>query len=535
MKEGHVVRKLDTQTIRKIQTAIRKNIAELEKTKGFVAAEPGFRTVNGWIKHEPAIVVSVAEKLPKSELLSEDIAPKKLDGFRVDVVQASPEQLLASSDDFAGVMGTLALAAADLTYEKRPGNPIDSLFTLTKPMTCHSGPDAGWPVLDKFLRGTKKTLTVAIYDLNAPYIVKTLIETIRANDTRKLVLVWDAGMTQDEPRYRAELKEKLGAQMDGWLATSVMKGGGTRWSSAYHEKVAVRDRKAFWLSSGNWSKRSQPGIDPIGNPADAAGMYGKGNREWHIVVEDEPLARVFEDYILYDRDGSHDAATALAALDLQMPDVLVPAAYLALPADLALAAPNPVAPQVLPTHGQPYQVRPLLCPDNYIERITKFVKSAQHKLSLQFAYITYSKSPDDRKFRALLDYLCELSYKPSFDLRVIVNNDPEKIRKLVEAGFNEKKLKVQSNIHNKAIIVDDQAALVCSANWSGDGTLRNRDAGLIIYDPEVTAYFQAIYDDDWNLRAKQDFGDPVPVQLAAPGQPTPSGMVRIRWEDFHND
>jgi phosphatidylserine/phosphatidylglycerophosphate/cardiolipin synthase-like enzyme len=36
----------------------------------------------------------------------------------------------------------------------------------------------------------------------------------------------------------------------------------------------------------------------------------------------------------------------------------------------------------------------------------------------------------------------------------------------------------QTNIHNKEIIVDGQTLLVSSANWSSDGVLRNREAGL---------------------------------------------------------
>ena len=40
--------------------------------------------------------------------------------------------------------------------------------------------------------------------------------------------------------------------------------------------------------------------------------------------------------------------------------------------------------------------------------------------------------------------------------------------------------------------------MVSSQNWSADGTLRNRDAGLIIYDrPEAAHYFSQIFLHDW--------------------------------------
>ena len=72
-------------------------------------------------------------------------------------------------------------------------------------------------------------------------------------------------------------------------------------------------------------------------------------------------------------------------------------------------------------------------------------------------------------------------------MRIILGDSDaaDKIRKLAEAGFNDQVFRVQGSIHNKGIIVDGAAVLVSSANWSGDGVLRNRDAGLIIYDPDV--------------------------------------------------
>ena len=60
-------------------------------------------------------------------------------------------------------------------------------------------------------------------------------------------------------------------------------------------------------------------------------MYSKGNREWHVIVEDEKLAKIFERYIKHDRDGSEAEAkagedgVALDAADVpRLPDVFVP-------------------------------------------------------------------------------------------------------------------------------------------------------------------------------------------------------------------
>lgn len=526
--------RLDEETRSAVKAAISENLELITAIKGFVSVEPGFRTVNGWIRREPAIVVNVREKVPSGSLLPEEMAPRSIGGYRLDIVTADPWQLLASDEEFAELRGDLDIAAAGTTYVKREDNPIDTRFTISRPILCHAGPDAGWPVLKRFLEGTRDTLTVAMYDLNASYIAKTLVDVSRSSDL-KVVLTWDSGMTGDESQIRADLKAKLGTRLDAWV---VRTGGGYRFDSAYHEKVAVQDSRAFWLSSGNWSKRSQPDINPIAEPSSANGMYSKGNREWHIVVEDQPLAKLFEDYIRYDRDQSEEEGTALAQeASLAMPDLFVPIEALSGDNSLALANPRPVAPKRLPAQDRPVDVQPVLCPDNYIEQITKLVESARSSLYLQYSYITYSDAARDKPFQDLIDHIGTLSHKAGFDLRIIVGNNSaqEKVRKLVEAGFNERTIRVQSNIHNKGIIVDGRVVLVSSANWSSAGTLRNRDAGLIIYDAEVAQYYQEIFIDDWDERARSDFGQENSVQLAREGEPTPPGMARVRWVDYMQD
>jgi phosphatidylserine/phosphatidylglycerophosphate/cardiolipin synthase-like enzyme len=51
--------------------------------------------------------------------------------------------------------------------------------------------------------------------------------------------------------------------------------------------------------------------------------------------------------------------------------------------------------------------------------------------------------------------------------------------------------------------VDGNAVLVSSQNWSTDGTLYNRDAGVIIHSDVAAQYFQQIFLHDWQHLAKQ--------------------------------
>lgn len=51
--------------------------------------------------------------------------------------------------------------------------------------------------------------------------------------------------------------------------------------------------------------------------------------------------------------------------------------------------------------------------------------------------------------------------------------------------------------------LDGNVVLVSSQNWSADGTLHNRDAGVILHHPQAAAYFQQIFLHDWTHLARQ--------------------------------
>ena len=51
---------------------------------------------------------------------------------------------------------------------------------------------------------------------------------------------------------------------------------------------------------------------------------------------------------------------------------------------------------------------------------------------------------------------------------------------LQAAGINPDNVKIQSNVHNKGFVFDHKTVVVSSMNWSGEGVLSNRDAGVII-------------------------------------------------------
>jgi hypothetical protein len=515
--------KLSPEQVSAVQAEIDHQADRLQRITGFVSARPGFRLVGARLVREPAVVVYVRQKQPLILLRDEGVAPAHLGAFPIDVREISPQIEWQEQADRPAA----ALAA---NYTGIAGSPIDHEFQINGSVLCHVGPDSGWVVLRDFIDQTAESFDAAIYDFNAEYIAQAIISAASQNQIPVTINI-DDGLSEVEQAVQDSMAIELA---DQYQATIIPCNGSAAFPTAYHEKVIVRDDRWIWISSGNWTKNSQPEIDPVNDPTTATGMY-KFNREYHAIFEQAQLAAVFKRYMQHDRDHV-PSQLAVEARGPGMPDLFVSLDQLAQDTfTAALAVPNPIAPAELPVSGEPVRVRPVLSPDNYARRIKELIESATNSLYLQYSYITWSGKDQDTDFRAVLDYLGERSWAEDFDLRVIVGHEPAATAVLAEQGWNEACIRRQRPIHNKTIIADGKKALVSSQNWSGDGFLRNRDAGIIFYDEEIAQYYQRVFRFDWDNRARDALEPTATPRVALAGQATPAGMVRMRWEDYYGD
>lgn len=515
-----------------IQKVIADNSAVFQRP-GVLSVEPGTLFINGWPTSVQAIVVRVMRKIPLSELDPEERLPRRLGGYRVDVVPASPTEQLAALNAPLAAAAPQPLAAAANPYKPIPGDPINKVFEISKPILCHASPDAGWPTLKKFLNGVQDRLTIAMYDFNAEYIAREIILDVETSNAQ-VELVLDPQENADELEIQKRLKERLPENYELGLASV---GPNQNFRSAYHEKVVIRDGSAFWLSSGNFSVSSQPDIDPFGPNPPSSSIYGLGNRDWHVIVQNGELAQVFEQYIEHDMKAAGATTPPPVAV---FPDLLLPQEMFAETLLLEAAAPLPVAPRALPTPDElPVRVQPLLTPDNYIGHIYDLVQKAEKSLYLQLQYIHASDRVGDERFAELLELVGQKTKQGNFDARIIIGQGDAHfwITELQKPkwGFDPSKIKIQRRVHNKGIIVDGQIVVVGSHNWSGDGTLRNRDASLIIHNSQIAGYYQSLFLNDWESLARTDVQEHLTPLIIMPGDSTPAGMVRIPWNDFYGE
>jgi hypothetical protein len=265
---------------------------------GVLVVREGFAFRNGWITPDPAVVV--IHEGPAGATASDLGLPAQVGTFPVEIRPAGPWDVAEARD------GLESLEGVPRTSYRRPTEfaleEVDEKMTVI----CHVSPDAGWPTLSDFLKGTKSALTIGMYDFTAPHIIDGVIEAVE-DEPRRLTVVMQEGETlggkpDDIPEEKTieRYQDELGSRFDHAPASV---GAGHQFASAYHIKVAVRDSKAFWLSSGNWQTSNQP------NHGIAVGetswdLLLRHNREWHVVIENAKLAHQFENFIRYDLENA---------------------------------------------------------------------------------------------------------------------------------------------------------------------------------------------------------------------------------------
>lgn len=499
---------------------------------------------DGWITDQRALVVTVTQKLTLAALreAGREALPEEYGGLPVEVTGPTPEDLirLARGPESAEAMlAGHARAAPAIRYSPPAGVTLRP-STGTMRVVAHVSPDAGWRQLAAFLGQARRRLVVGMYDCGAPHIVQALEAVGQQAGFRKLTLVMQKGAsvgggTKADDLDDAEVVEMLGAALadrfeHAWVRIGSVNGW-VAWS--YHIKLAVRDERAFWLSSGNWQSSNQPAADPLGEqPADRQWL-DRYNRDWHVVIEHAGLARRLAAFLKHDFANNVGMEREMVDELPDLPDLLV--AERLLEPDPALHATTwRYFPPLDETRR--FTVRPLLTPDNYHRYVLQMVRGAREELLIQNQTFN-APQPADGPLRELLDAVIARQ-RAGVRVRIIFRLLlPSRARQVLEElkdyGVDLADVKVQANCHTKGIMVDRRQVLIGSQNWSRTGVSVNRDASLLFDDAPLARYFARIFDHDWDHLAHQKIGSEwLPVQPAPAGRAAPPGMVRLGWKEY---
>jgi hypothetical protein len=530
----------------------------LGSVKDVVTVRPGYHYLPSG-KPVPAVVVAVT---PGTAPVNAAELAKKY-GVAFTVTDATVEEQVAAQEKateavpFSPAEGPTSSAfealltgeseavafAPPKSGEYEPLDPPDlPLVDEEMKLTICVSPEAGWSELEDFLAGTQERLTVAMYQFTAPHIFNAVQKAVTPKGrTFELVLhpipepPAKSGVKANDLPEQTGVLDPLAKKMKdrfqfSW-ATLVSKAHPDGlWASAYHIKVAVRDGKTFWLSSGNWQSSNQPNVYPFKKNARLpAGFQRKYNRDYHAIIENGTLAAAYETYIKRD----HDLTVAQGkAESFAQPDLFVPEE----PEEEAVPFAEP--PQFFPPLRleRRVKVQPLLTPDNYAENALQLIKSAKKSVWFQNQYINFRNTGEDFTEFQLLIAALKKQIDAGREVRIICRDmmKQESVDVLVALGIPREVMRFQPACHNKTIIVDGQVVMFGSHNWSNEGVKTNRDASLIFYDEEIAQYLAQVYEYDWDRLATAHPTAKRP-RVARAGEAAPSGQQRVPFSAVFED
>lgn len=512
---------------------------------GIISVGKGYRFRRGWITDEKVVVVEVQEKqsFPDLKQSGKQLIPQEFLGVGVDVRTAS----LFDQLDFLGV------DIPGLEAVPRPGvyrEPPNLNFThVNEEMKAifHVSPDSGWPNLRDFFSRIKKNLTATIYEWDAQHISDAIVDAIKPGNNHLKMVTQKQGTVVAVEEMQRKLRNKF---EHVWASV----GSGKIVPSAYHIKVASRDGEEFWLSSGNWKDSNQADISPAADHSTLIGPLRQHNREWHAIIENEKLAKLFQAYIEWDFEEANRIPLEEAP---PMPDF-----YLFIPENAfemeleARGIGKYFAPLII---DRKLDVQPLLTPDRnsrgnrlFIQFATELIESAQHTIDIEnqsFSLLEDNDEQFEQFFSALLKKQSE-----GKEIRIIFRDPREfsrgakgeaalqkQLDRIKEFKLNTDNIKVQKKCHTKSIIIDSDfpdtaAVLFGSHNLTTSGALYNRDASLLIKDQEVAKYFQQIFNFDWEILANQTAEESIGgIRIAEPNEEVPIGYRKVALSELLRD
>ena len=362
--------------------------------------------------------------------------------------------------------------------------------------TCAVSPESSYLFLKDAIGESKKSLLLYIYDVSAPY----LIDLLAAAKKRKVKIraMYDAnfGGTAE----LAALKKVASARN---VKAAPSKGDRSVFTVC-HQKFVVIDGQTVVVESANWAKSSVPEIK-------TSGKFKKANREWFIRFDDANIAQWFTD--LFNADfGIKPVAVRAAAVEanIEFEDVIM-AALVKPPAKL-FPSQQVSDPEAV--------VTPIVSPDNYLKEVKALLKAAEKSICLQQQYILAGKGIKD-----LLEIIAQkagqvpesrIADYHQRHVRQELGGDQEN----VEATNMLDSLRALNpgpftHCHNKGVIVDDQAVVVSSTNWSENSVLRAREAGVLVRSKKIAAYYRDVFDLDWKEGLKPEDIDAASAVVSA--------------------
>ena len=350
-------------------------------------------------------------------------------------------------------------------------------FTGTRNVTCFVGPDAAYQMVHTTLANAQTSFYLEVYTLSSEALVNDLIAANGRGVDVQVSLSHDrvSGYEDDYTEEAAYRLDQAGILVT-WCSSSF----------AYtHAKFWIVDSQLAFVYSGNWAPSSIPQYEGA-----------RTNREMGFMFDDTAIATYYENVFFDDQaEGTP---------------------YLGTEPHLGLLQPSETTGTYTHPFDEPYtvvanmEVTPVFSPDNSYTLLANLIDSATSSIDVELQYIKFDC--------ALLDNLIEAAQR-GVNVRVLIPEPGDANENVTQVLFNSgavvKFFAGLGHNHNKYINVDNEIVSVSSINWSNNSIENNREAGAIVRNFDVAAYFKDVFDFDW-ANSELPTGYERPVTIIAP-------------------
>lgn len=373
------------------------------------------------------------------------------------------------------------------------------------------------------ISSAKQSLYINIYELTSEIITDAIVEKINEGVHVEIILegqplpgrkLSEKGVTMKNRIVKA-MNKNASSLSKFYLMRSLTGAVKDRRYNFDHAKYVIVDEEFLQIGSENFS--------PAGNPEPG---YKGASRGWQVVVKDLQTVKQF--LHMFNEDKKTDFEDIEQLVKPQLEDT-----FHQLLSSFASDVSGNNARVFLNNYrnDQPkvlnaQLVELLTSPNSSFEGLKAFIESANKTLDLElmsFSERWGSPTKSSPLVKLVLD-----AARRGVEVRVLMNNDRvfgppssgkentnnESLVNYMNGMADSEGLKLEAmivdtkavgihHIHNKGMLSDGHKTLISSINWNQNSVERNREAAVSIGGEEVNAYYQSLFNSDWNKsRAK---------------------------------
>ena len=381
---------------------------------------------------------------------------------------------------------------------------------FASPVQVASAPENDLALTLSAISSAQKTLRLNIYEFTSAVIAQAVIDRINAG-VHVEILQEGEPVTPITAQGKAVISQILQAMKKVPQAGDhyFIMGGraqGVRRYTVDHAKYAVIDNARAVIGSENYSPTGHPHPGTI------------GNRGWEVMVGDPQIVAGLNQ--LFEVD--------VAPTNKDIRDLMSVGTASGLVRATQSTSGSPRVGQPTSPVFNATQLALVASPNNSLQSLLALIAHAQRNLDIEQLsfYQDWAKvAPTSPLYSAVL-----AAADRGVHVRVLLNDgrafngghgggtgtaSPDK-NALTIAALNayaaSKHLQLEARtanlsamgvdiIHNKGVLEDSDVTLVSSINWDENAVEHNRETGLLIRSPQVHAYYQALFDKDWNASA----------------------------------